>query len=56
MADAVEALQLYKVDRAKGEEQLKELGLRAISVCTIHFSSRTASYMIHNNTERLLDY
>ena len=56
VADAVEALRLYKVDRAKGEERLKELGLRAISVCTIHFSSWTASYTIHNNTERLLDY
>ena len=38
VADAVEALRLYSVDHAKGEEQLKQFGLRPISVCTVHFS------------------
>ena len=40
VADAVEALRLYSIDRAKGEERLKQFGLRPISVCTIHFSLR----------------
>ena len=39
VADAMEALRLYSIDRAKGEEQLKEFGLRAIAVRTkVHFS------------------
>ena len=39
VADAMEALRLYSIDRAKGEERLKQFGLRPISVCTstIHF-------------------
>ena len=38
VADAVEALCLYSIDCAKGEEQLKQFGLHPISVCTVHFS------------------
>ena len=54
VADAVEALRLYSVDRAKGKERLKEFGLRAIAVRTIHFSC--PSHLIRDNAERLLDY